>query len=134
MKSRTAGNVWFFRWALGGLWVLTLAACLTVSGCGGGAAPETVAGSKSNPETPAAPPATLLAGAYTGTLYNKSFVSFVTASAFPQINWYALYFFDETTQTDVNPIIYSGSAELHKSGAATVDPVREFRSDGHLRA
>ena len=132
MKSRSAGNVGFIRGTSGGLWALALAACLTVSGCGGGAAPETVAGSKSNPETPAVPPATLLAGAYTRTLDGK-FVSFVTNSASPQINWYALYYFYETTQTDVNPIIYSGSAELQKNGAATVAAVREFRSDGKLR-
>ena len=132
MKSRSAGNVGFIRGTSGGLWAFALAACLTVSGCGGGAAPETVAGSKSNPETPAVPPATLLAGAYTGTPDGKSFVSFVTNSASPQINWYALYFY-ETTQTDVNPIIYSGSAELQKNGAATVAAVREFRSDGNLR-
>lgn len=133
MKSRSAGNVGFIRGTSGGLWAFALAACLMVSGCGGGAAPETVAGSKSNAGTPEVPPATLLAGAYTGTPYDKSFVSFVTASASSQINWYALYYFYETT-LDVNPIIYSGSAELQKSGAAKVAAVREFRSDGHLRA
>ena len=127
MKSRSAGNVGFIRGTSGGLWAFALAACLTVSGCGGGAAPETVAGSKSNPETPAVPPATVLAGAYTGTLYGKSFVSFVTASAFPQINWYALYFFD-TGSADIIPVIYSGSAALGNSGVATVAAVREFGS------
>ena len=127
MKLRCAGNVGFRRGTPGGLWALALAACLTVSGCGGGAAPETVAGSKSNPETPAVPPATVLAGAYTGTLYGKSFVSFVTASAFPQINWYALYFFD-TGSADIIPVIYSGSAALGNSGVATVAAVREFGS------
>ncbi len=132
MKSRTAGNVWFFRWALGGLWVLTLAAGLTVSGCGGGAAPETVVGSKLNPETPAVLPATVLAGAYTGTLYDKSFVSFVTASASPQINWYALYFFD-TGSAAIIPVIYSGSASLGNSGVATVAVVREFGSSAAVR-
>ena len=132
MKSRSAGNVGFIRGTSGGLWAFALAACLTVSGCGGGAAPETVAGSKSNPETPAAPPATVLAGAYTGTLYNKSFVSFVTASAFPQINWYALYFFD-TGSADIIPVIYSGSAALGNSGVATVAAVREFGSSAAVR-
>ena len=129
MKSRSAGNVGFIRGTSGGLWAFALAACLTVSGCGGGAAPETVAGSKSNP---AAPPATLLAGAYTGTLYDKSFVSFVTASAFPQINWYALYFFD-TGSADIIPVIYSGSAALGNSGVATVAAVREFGSSAAVR-
>ncbi len=133
MKSRSADNVGFIRGTSGGLCAFALAACLTVSGCGGGAAPETVAGSKPSAGTPEVSPATVLAGAYTGTLYNKSFVSFVTASASQQINWYALYFFEETTQTDVNPIIYSGSAELHKSGAATVDAVREFRFNNPVR-
>ena len=132
MKSRCAGNVGFRRGTPGGLWALALAACLTVSGCGGGAAPETVAGSKSNPETPAVPPATVLAGAYTGTLYGKSFVSFVTASAFPQINWYALYFFD-TGSADIIPVIYSGSAALGNSGVATVAAVREFGSSAAVR-
>ena len=132
MKSRSAGNVGFIRGTSGGLWAFALAACLTVSGCGGGAAPETVAGSKSNPETPAAPPATVLAGAYTGTLYNKSFVSFVTASAFPQINWYALYFFD-TGSAAIIPVIYSGSASLGNSGVATVAVVREFGSSAAVR-
>ncbi|MCX7234590.1 MAG: hypothetical protein NTY26_14415 [Burkholderiales bacterium] len=126
MKLRCAGNVGFRRGTPGGLWALALAACLTVSGCGG-AAPETVAGSKSNPETPAVPPATLLAGAYTGTLYDKSFVSFVTNSAFPQINWYALYYFD-TGFAAIIPVIYSGSAALGSSGVATVAAVREFGS------
>ena len=127
MKSRSAGNVGFIRGTSGGLWAFALAACLTVSGCGGGAAPETVAGSKPNAGTPEVPPATVLAGAYTGTLYNKSFVSFVTASAFPQINWYALYFFD-TGSADIIPVIYSGSAALGNSGVATVAAVREFGS------
>ena len=127
MKSRSAGNVGFIRGTSGGLWAFALAACLTVSGCGGGAAPETVAGSKPNAGTPAVPPATVLAGAYTGTLYGKSFVSFVTASAFPQINWYALYFFDKGS-ADIIPVIYSGSAALGNSGVATVAAVREFGS------
>ena len=129
MKLRCAGNVGFRRETPGGLWAFALAACLTVSGCGGGAAPETVAGSKSNP---AAPPATLLAGAYTGTLYDKSFVSFVTASASPQINWYALYYFD-TGSAAIIPAIYSGSAALGSSGAATVAVVREFGSSAAVR-
>ena len=132
MKSRSAGNVGFIRGTSGGLWALALAACLTVSGCGGGAAPETVAGSKPNAGTPAVPPATVLAGAYTGTLYGKSFVSFVTASAFPQINWYALYFFD-TGSADIIPVIYSGSAALGNSGVATVAAVREFGSSAAVR-
>ena len=132
MKSRSAGNVGFIRGTSGGLWAFALAACLTVSGCGGGAAPETVAGSKSNPDTPAVPPATVLAGAYTGTLYDKSFVSFVTASAFPQINWYALYFFD-TGSAAIIPVIYSGSAALGNSGVATVAVVREFGSSAAVR-
>ena len=129
MKLRSAGNVGFIRGTLGGLWAFALAVCLTVSGCGGGAAPEPVAGSKSNP---AAPPATLLAGAYTGTLYDKSFVSFVTASASPQINWYALYYFD-TGSAAIIPAIYSGSAALGSSGAATVAVVREFGSSAAVR-
>jgi len=132
MKLCSAGNVGFIRRASGGLWAFALAACVTVSGCGGGAAPETVAGSKSNPETPAAPPATVLAGAYTGTLYDKSFVSFVTASASPQINWYALYYFD-TGSAAIIPVIYSGSAALGSSGAATVAVVREFGSSAAVR-
>ena len=132
MKSRSAGNVGFIRGTSGGLWAFALAACLTVSGCGGGAAPETVAGSKSNAGTSEAPPATVLAGAYTGTLYNKSFVSFVTASAFPQINWYALYFFD-TGSAAIIPVIYSGSAALGNSGVATVAAVREFGSSAAVR-
>ncbi len=132
MKSRSADNVGFIRGTSGGLCAFALAACLTVSGCGGGAAPETVAGSKSNPETPAAPPATLLAGAYTGTLYDKSFVSFVTASASSQINWYALYYFD-TGSAAIIPVIYSGSAALGNSGAATVAVVREFGSSAAVR-
>ena len=132
MKSRSAGNVGFIRGTSGGLWAFALAACLTVSGCGGGAAPETVAGSKSHPETPAVPPATVLAGAYTGTLYGKSFVSFVTASASPQINWYALYFFD-TGFAAIIPVIYSGSAALGNSGVATVAVVREFGSSAAVR-
>ena len=132
MKSRSAGNVGFIRGTSGGLWAFALAACLTVSGCGGGAAPETVAGSKPNAGTPAVPPATVLAGAYTGTLYNKSFVSFVTASAFPQINWYALYFFD-TGSAAIIPVIYSGSAALGNSGVATVAVVREFGSSAAVR-
>jgi hypothetical protein len=78
------------------------------------------------------PPATLLAGAYTGTLYNKSFVSFVTAGAFPQINWYALYFFD-TGSAAIIPVIYSGSAALGNSGVATVAVVREFGSSAAVR-
>lgn len=127
MKLRCAGNVGFRRETPGGLWALALAACMTVSGCGGGAAPETGAGSKSNPETPVIPPPTVLAGAYTGTLYDKSFVSFVTASAFPQINWYALYYFD-TGFAAIIPVIYSGSAALGSSGVATVAAVREFGS------
>ena len=132
MKSRSAGNVGFIRGTSGGLWAFALAACLTVSGCGGGAAPETVAGSKPNAGTPAVPPATVLAGAYTGTLYGKSFVSFVTASAFPQINWYALYFFDKGS-ADIIPVIYSGSAALGNSGVATVAAVREFGSSAAVR-
>lgn len=132
MKLRSAGNVGFIRGTSGGLWAFALAACLTVSGCGGGAAPETVAGSKPNAGTPEVPPATVLAGAYTGTLYNKSFVSFVTASAFPQINWYALYFFD-TGSAAIIPVIYSGSAALGNSGVATVAVVREFGSSAAVR-
>jgi len=132
MKSRSAGNVGFIRGTSGGLWAFALAACLTVSGCGGGAAPETVAGSKSNAGTPEVPPATVLAGAYTGTLYDKSFVSFVTASASPQINWYALYYFD-TGSAAIIPVIYSGSAALGNSGAATVAVVREFGSSAAVR-
>ena len=132
MKSRSAGNVGFIRGTSGGLWAFALAACLTVSGCGGGAAPETVAGSKPNAGTPEVPPVTVLAGAYTGTLYNKSFVSFVTASAFPQINWYALYFFD-TGSAAIIPVIYSGSAALGNSGVATVAVVREFGSSAAVR-
>ncbi|NDB01026.1 MAG: hypothetical protein EBY25_08860 [Betaproteobacteria bacterium] len=81
---------------------------------------------------PAAPPATVLAGAYTGTLYDKSFVSFVTASASPQINWYALYYFD-TGSAAIIPVIYSGSAALGSSGAATVAVVREFGSSAAVR-
>ena len=131
MKLRCAGNVGFRRETPGGLWAFVLAACLTVSGCGGGAAPETVAGSKSNPD-PVIPPPTVLAGAYTGTLYDKSFVSFVTASASPQINWYALYFFD-TGSADIIPVIYSGSAALGNSGVATVAAVREFGSSAAVR-
>ncbi len=127
MKLRCAGNVGSRRETPGGLWAFVLAACLTVSGCGGGAAPETVAGSKSNASTTEVPPATVLAGVYTGTLYDKSFVSFVTASASPQINWYALYFFD-TGSADIIPVIYSGSVALGNSGAATVAVVREFGS------
>jgi len=129
MKLRSAGNAGFVRGTSGGLWAFVLAAFLMVSGCGGGAAPETVAGSKPNP---AAPPATLLAGAYTGTLYDKSFVSFVTASASPQINWYALYYFD-TGSAAIIPVIYSGSAALGSSGAATVAVVREFGSSAAVR-
>jgi hypothetical protein len=132
MKLCSAGNVGLIRGTSGGLWALALAACVTVSGCGGGAAPETVAGSKSNAGTPEVPPATVLAGSYTGTLYNKSFVSFVTASAFPQINWYALYFFD-TGSAAIIPVIYSGSAALGSSGAATVAVVREFGSSAAVR-
>ncbi len=132
MKSRSAGNVGFIRGTSGGLWAFALAACLTVSGCGGGAAPETVAGSKPNAGTPEVPPATVLAGAYTGTLYDKSFVSFVTASASPQINWYALYFFD-TGSAAIIPVIYSGSAALGNSGVATVAVVREFGSSAAVR-
>jgi hypothetical protein len=132
MKSRSAGNVGFIRGTSGGLWAFALAACLTVSGCGGGAAPETVAGSKSNAGTPEVLPATVLAGAYTGTLYDKSFVSFVTASAYPQINWYALYYFD-TGAAAIIPVIYSGSAALGSSGAATVAMVREFGSSAAVR-
>ena len=132
MKSRSADNVGFIRGTSGGLCAFALAACLTVSGCGGGAAPETVAGSKSNAGTSEVPPATVLAGAYTGTLYNKSFVSFVTASAFPQINWYALYYFD-TGSAAIIPVIYSGSAALGSSGAATVAMVREFGSSAAVR-
>lgn len=131
MKLRCAGNVGFRRETPGGLWAFALAACLTVSGCGGGAAPETVAGSKSNPD-PVIPPPTVLAGAYTGTLYDKSFVSFVTASASPQINWYALYFFG-TGSADIIPVIYSGSAALGNSGVATVAAVREFGSSAAVR-
>ncbi len=127
MKLRCAGNVGFRGDTPGGLRALALVACMTVSGCGGGAAPETVAGSKSNLETPVIPPPTVLAGAYTGTLYDKSFVSFVTASAFPQINWYALYYFD-TGFAAIIPVIYSGSAALGSSGVATVAAVREFGS------
>ena len=136
MKLCSAGNVGLIRGISGGLWVLALAACVTVSGCGGGAGPETVSGSKSNSEapatSPAAPTATLLVGAYTGTLYDKSFVSFVTASASPQINWYALYFFG-TGSADTIPVIYSGSAALGTSGAATVAAVREFGSAAAVR-
>ncbi len=132
MKSRSADNVGFIRGTSGGLCAFALAACLMVSGCGGGAAPETVAGSKSNAGTPEVPPATVLAGSYTGTLYNKSFVSFVTASAFPQINWYALYFFD-TGSAAIIPVIYSGSASLGNSGVATVAVVREFGSSAAVR-
>ena len=132
MKSRSAGNVGFIRGTSGGLWAFALAACLTVSGCGGGAAPETVAGSKPNAGTPEVPPVTVLAGAYTGTLYDKSFVSFVTASASPQINWYALYFFD-TGSAAIIPVIYSGSAALGNSGVATVAVVREFGSSAAVR-
>ena len=132
MKSRSADNVGFIRGTSDGLCAFALAACLTVSGCGGGAAPETVAGSKSNAGTPEVLPATVLAGAYTGTLYDKSFVSFVTASAFPQINWYALYFFD-TGSAAIIPVIYSGSAALGTSGAATVAAVREFGSSAAVR-
>jgi len=91
-----------------------------------------VAGSKSNAGTSEVPPATVLAGAYTGTLYDKSFVSFVTASAFPQINWYALYFFD-TGSAAIIPVIYSGSAALGNSGVATVAVVREFGSSAAVR-
>ena len=132
MKLCSAGNVGLIRGMSGGIWALALAACVTVSGCGGGAAPETVAGSKPNAGTPEVPPATLLAGAYTGTLYDKSFVSFVTASASPQINWYALYFFG-TGSADTIPVIYSGSAALGTSGAATVAVVREFGSSAAVR-
>lgn len=132
MKSRSADNVGFIRGTSGGLCAFALAACLTVSGCGGGAAPETVAGSKSNAGTSEVPPATVLAGAYTGTLYDKSFVSFVTASAYPQINWYALYYFD-TGSAAIIPVIYSGSAALGSSGAATVAMVREFGSSAAVR-
>ena len=132
MKSRSADNVGFIRGTSGGLCAFALAACLTVSGCGGGAAPETVAGSKSNAGTSEAPPATVLAGAYTGTLYDKSFVSFVTASASSQINWYALYYFD-TGSAAIIPVIYSGSAALGSSGAATVAVVREFGSSAAVR-
>jgi len=132
MKSRSADNVGFIRGTSGGLCAFALAACLTVSGCGGGAAPETVAGSKSNAGTPEVPPATVLAGAYTGTLYDKSFVSFVTASASSQINWYALYYFD-TGSAAIIPVIYSGSAALGSSGAATVAVVREFGSSAAVR-
>ena len=132
MKARSADNVGFIRGTSGGLCAFALAACLTVSGCGGGAAPETVAGSKPSAGTPEVPPATVLAGAYTGTLYNKSFVSFVTASAFPQINWYALYFFD-TGSAAIIPVIYSGSASLGNSGVATVAVVREFGSSAAVR-
>jgi hypothetical protein len=133
MKSRSADNVGFIRGTSGGLCAFALAACLTVSGCGGGAAPETVAGSKSNAGTPEVPPATVLAGSYTGTLYDKSFVSFVTASAFPQINWYALYYFDTGFSAAIIPVIYSGSAALGTSGAATVAVVREFGSSAVVR-
>jgi len=132
MKSRSADNVGFIRGTSGGLCAFALAACLTVSGCGGGAAPETVAGSKPSAGTPEVPPATVLAGAYTGTPYDKSFVSFVTASAFPQINWYALYFFD-TGSAAIIPVIYSGSAALGNSGVATVAVVREFGSSAAVR-
>ena len=132
MKSRSADNVGFIRGTSGGLCAFALAACLTVSGCGGGAAPETVAGSKSNAGTSEVPPATVLAGAYTGTLYDKSFVSFVTASASSQINWYALYYFD-TGSAAIIPVIYSGSAALGSSGAATVALVREFGSSAAVR-
>ena len=132
MKSRSADNVGFIRGTSGGLCAFALAACLTVSGCGGGAAPETVAGSKSNAGTSEVPPATVLAGAYTGTLYDKSFVSFVTASASSQINWYALYYFD-TGSAAIIPVIYSGSAALGSSGAATVAVVREFGSSAAVR-
>jgi len=132
MKSRSADNVGFIRGTSGGLCAFALAACLTVSGCGGGAAPETVAGSKSNAGTPEVLPATVLAGAYTGTLYDKSFVSFVTASASSQINWYALYYFD-TGSAAIIPVIYSGSAALGSSGAATVAVVREFGSSAAVR-
>lgn len=132
MKSRSADNVGFIRGTSGGLCAFALAACLTVSGCGGGAAPETVAGSKPSAGTPEVPPATVLAGAYTGTLYDKSFVSFVTASASSQINWYALYYFD-TGSAAIIPVIYSGSAALGSSGAATVAMVREFGSSAAVR-
>ena len=59
-------------------------------------------------------------------------MSFVTASAFPQINWYALYFFD-TGSADIIPVIYSGSAALGNSGVATVAAVREFGSSAAVR-
>lgn len=132
MKLHSTRSSWFFRGALCCLWTLAFAVGVVVSGCGGGPANEAAPASKTNSDTPAVPPATMLAGAYTGTLYDRSFVSFVTPSASPQINWYALYFFG-TGSADIIPVIYSGSAALASSGLASVATVREFGSSAAVR-
>ncbi len=78
------------------------------------------------------PAASALAGVATGTLYDKSFVSFMTTDLAPAINWYAMYHFS-TTSADVIPILYSGSVTLGPSGTSGAGMIREFGSSASTR-
>jgi hypothetical protein len=71
------------------------------------------------------PAASVLAGAASGTLYQKNFVTFMTADLAPDINWYAMYFFS-TSSEDIIPILYSGSVNLAPSGTSSAGLIREF--------
>ena len=102
--------------------VLTLGA--TLSACGGLASDSPA--SNGQPLAPV-PVVAALVGAAAGTLYDKSFVSFMTTDLAPAVNWYAMYHFN-TTSADIIPILYSGSV------TSNAGQIREFGSFRTIRS
>ena len=103
---------------------MVLALGATLSACGGLASesPAPVG----QPIAPV-PAVAALAGAAAGTLYDKSFVSFMTTDLAPAVNWYAMYHFN-TTSADIIPILYSGSV------TSNAGQIREFGSSRTIRS
>ena len=102
---------------------MVLALGTTLSACGGLASDSPA----SNGQPLATVPAAVLARAATGTLYDKSFVSFMTTDLAPAVNWYAVYYFN-TTSADIIPILYSGSV------SSNAGQIREFGSARTIRS
>jgi hypothetical protein len=102
---------------------MVLALGTTLSACGGLSSDSPA----SDGQPLATVPAAVLARAATGTLYDKSFVSFMTTDSSPAVNWYAAYYFN-TTSEDIIPIVYSGSV------TSNAGLIREFGSARAIRS
>lgn len=126
MMQMTHGSRCLLRRLVTGIMAsaMVLALGTTLSACGGLASDSPAPDGQ--PLVPA-PAVAVLAGAAAGTLYDKSFVSFMTTDLAPAINWYAMYHFN-TTSADIIPILYSGSV------TSNAGQIREFGSSRTIRS